>query len=312
VLLENKKESCKHTTSLKIVPHLDGERVVRADPHIGLLYRGTEKLIEYNAYPQAQPYIGRIINSLKLVPHLDGERVVRADPHIGLLYRGTEKLIEYNGYPQALPYIGRIIKSTPVCWATSISCYPPLDDALYPLALVGGFVWEEIVLSILGWVVIVAAALLAARYTPAWAADYYPYLKPKTAFWFAGVVYYWVAVKLHVAIAVLALPLFLYVIAYTCFFSYLIAGFFCHASPYPWIGKRLFRYGAEEDHAWTSACVLLAVLNLFVVDVYTSRASLLFALALAPLMLIDPRLWSGPFLLAPWYYVPYTDRCLAL
>lgn len=120
------------------------------------------------------------------------------------------------------------------------------------------------------------------------------------------------AVKLHVAIAVLALPLFLYVIAYTCFFSYLIAGFFCHASPYPWIGKRLFRYGAEEDHAWTSACVLLAVLNLFIVDVYTSRASLIFALALAPLMLIDPRLWSGPFLLAPWYYIPYTNRCLEL
>ena len=53
-----------HTTSLKFVPDLDGERVVRADPHIGLLHRGTEKLIEYNAYPQAQPYNGRIINSI--------------------------------------------------------------------------------------------------------------------------------------------------------------------------------------------------------------------------------------------------------
>ena len=125
-------------------------------------------------------------------------------------------------------------------------------------------------------------------------------------------VYYWLAAKLHVAIAVLALPLFLQVIAFTKFFSYLIAGFFRHVSPFPWIGERLFRYGAEENHAWTSACVLLAVLNLFVVDVYTSRASLLFALALSPLMLLNPRLWSGPLLLTPWYYLPHTDRCLAL
>ena len=53
-----------HSTSLKFVPHLDGERVVRADPHIGLLHRGTEKLIEYNGYPQALPYPGRIIKSI--------------------------------------------------------------------------------------------------------------------------------------------------------------------------------------------------------------------------------------------------------
>lgn len=77
---------------------------------------------------------------LRLVLELDGERVVRADPHIGLLNRGTEKLIEYKTYIQALPYFGRIVKSTPFRWATSVACYPPIDDALYPLALVGGFI----------------------------------------------------------------------------------------------------------------------------------------------------------------------------
>lgn len=37
---------------LRLVLTLDGETVVRADPHIGLLHRGTEKLIEYKTYTQ--------------------------------------------------------------------------------------------------------------------------------------------------------------------------------------------------------------------------------------------------------------------
>ena len=36
-----------------MVLQLDGENVIRADPHIGLLHRGTEKLIEYKTYMQA-------------------------------------------------------------------------------------------------------------------------------------------------------------------------------------------------------------------------------------------------------------------
>ena len=35
---------------LRLVLELDGETVLRADPHIGLLHRGTEKLIEYKTY----------------------------------------------------------------------------------------------------------------------------------------------------------------------------------------------------------------------------------------------------------------------
>ena len=39
---------------------MDGEVVERADPHIGLLHRGTEKLIEYKTYLQAVPYFDRL------------------------------------------------------------------------------------------------------------------------------------------------------------------------------------------------------------------------------------------------------------
>ena len=39
---------------------MKGELVERADPHIGLLHRGTEKLIEYKTYLQALPYFDRL------------------------------------------------------------------------------------------------------------------------------------------------------------------------------------------------------------------------------------------------------------
>jgi len=45
---------------LRLVLELNGEVVERADPHIGLLHRGTEKLIEYKTYTQALPYFDRL------------------------------------------------------------------------------------------------------------------------------------------------------------------------------------------------------------------------------------------------------------
>jgi len=45
---------------LRLVLELNGEIVVRCDPHIGLLHRGTEKLIEYKTYLQALPYFDRL------------------------------------------------------------------------------------------------------------------------------------------------------------------------------------------------------------------------------------------------------------
>ena len=45
---------------LRLVLEMDGEVIQRADPHIGLLHRGTEKLIEYKTYLQAIPYFDRL------------------------------------------------------------------------------------------------------------------------------------------------------------------------------------------------------------------------------------------------------------
>tara|TARA_R110002126_G_scaffold15139_5_gene62282 strand:- start:32 stop:1237 length:1206 start_codon:yes stop_codon:yes gene_type:complete len=45
---------------LRLVLELDGEVVTRVDPHIGLLHRGTEKLIETKTYLQALPYFDRL------------------------------------------------------------------------------------------------------------------------------------------------------------------------------------------------------------------------------------------------------------
>src|SRR5260221_3615201 len=45
---------------LRLVLEMDGEVVERADPHIGLLHRGTEKLIEYKTFLQALPYFDRL------------------------------------------------------------------------------------------------------------------------------------------------------------------------------------------------------------------------------------------------------------
>ena len=45
---------------LRLVLELQGETIIRADPHIGLLHRGTEKLLEYKTYLQGLPYFDRL------------------------------------------------------------------------------------------------------------------------------------------------------------------------------------------------------------------------------------------------------------
>ena len=45
---------------LRLILELTGEEIIRADPHVGLLHRGTEKLIEYKTYLQALPYFDRL------------------------------------------------------------------------------------------------------------------------------------------------------------------------------------------------------------------------------------------------------------
>jgi len=45
---------------LRLMLEVVGERVLHCDPHIGLLHRGTEKLVEYKTYLQALPYFDRL------------------------------------------------------------------------------------------------------------------------------------------------------------------------------------------------------------------------------------------------------------
>jgi hypothetical protein len=45
---------------LRLIIELDGEFILKVDAHIGLLHRGTEKLIEYKNYLQALPYVDRL------------------------------------------------------------------------------------------------------------------------------------------------------------------------------------------------------------------------------------------------------------
>ncbi|MGE4218928.1 MAG: NADH-quinone oxidoreductase subunit D [Alphaproteobacteria bacterium] len=74
---------------LRMVMEMDGEVVERVDPHIGLLHRGTEKLIEYRTYMQAIPYFDR----LDYVSPLCQEHA---------FVMATEKLLGITAPPRAL------------------------------------------------------------------------------------------------------------------------------------------------------------------------------------------------------------------
>ena len=45
---------------LRLLLEMYGETIINADPHIGLLHRGTEKLMEYKSYTQGLPYLDRL------------------------------------------------------------------------------------------------------------------------------------------------------------------------------------------------------------------------------------------------------------
>src|SRR5882757_8950554 len=62
---------------LRLVLELDGEVIMRADPHIGLLHRATEKLAEHKTYIQALPYMDR----LDYVSMLSNEHAYRSEEH---------------------------------------------------------------------------------------------------------------------------------------------------------------------------------------------------------------------------------------
>jgi NADH dehydrogenase (ubiquinone) Fe-S protein 2 len=77
---------------LRLILELNGEIIEKADPHIGLLHRGTEKLIEYKTFIQALPYFDR----------LDYVSMMAQEHTYSL---AIEKLVNIN-----IPYRGKIIR----------------------------------------------------------------------------------------------------------------------------------------------------------------------------------------------------------
>ncbi|TIA70087.1 hypothetical protein E3P77_00295 [Wallemia ichthyophaga] len=61
---------------LRLILELNGEEILRADPHIGLLHRGTEKLMEYKNYVQALPYMDRLDYSSAMTNELSYTKAV--------------------------------------------------------------------------------------------------------------------------------------------------------------------------------------------------------------------------------------------
>src|SRR5213082_2242051 len=108
---------------LRLVLELDGEVVARVDPHIGLLHRGTEKLIEHKTYLQAVPYFDRLDYVAPLtqehafclaIERLLGLTVPKRAQIIRVLYHEISRLLSHllNVTTQALD-VGAL---TPPLW----------------------------------------------------------------------------------------------------------------------------------------------------------------------------------------------------
>lgn len=108
---------------LRLVLEMDGEVVERADPHIGLLHRGTEKLIEHKTYLQALPYFDRLdyVSPMNqehayslAVERLLGCEVPRRAQYIRVLFSELTRLLNHilNVTTQALD-VGAM---TPLLW----------------------------------------------------------------------------------------------------------------------------------------------------------------------------------------------------
>lgn len=117
---------------LRLVLELDGEVVERVDPHIGLLHRGTEKLIEYKTYLQALPYFDRLDYVAPMnqehayclaVERLLGIQVPRRGQLIRVLYSEIGRLLSHllNVTTQAMD-VGAL---TPPLWG-----FEPREDLM--------------------------------------------------------------------------------------------------------------------------------------------------------------------------------------
>jgi len=85
---------------LRLILELEGEIVLNADPHIGLLHRGTEKLIEYKTYLQALPYFDRLDYVSMMCNEqcfsLAIEKLLNIDVPLRAKYIRGKKLILFN------------------------------------------------------------------------------------------------------------------------------------------------------------------------------------------------------------------------
>ncbi|HZP20204.1 MAG TPA: NADH-quinone oxidoreductase subunit D [Bauldia sp.] len=108
---------------LRLVLELDGEVIDRVDPHIGLLHRGTEKLIEHKTYLQAVPYFDRLDYVAPMnqehafalaVEKLLGITVPRRGQLIRVLYSEIGRLLNHMlGVPAMALDVGAL---TPPLW----------------------------------------------------------------------------------------------------------------------------------------------------------------------------------------------------
>ena len=109
---------------LRLVLEMDGEIIDRADPHIGLLHRGTEKLIEYKSYLQAVPYFDRLDyvapqnqeHAFALaVERLAGIEVPPRGQYVRVLYAEIGRIL--NHILNITAYAMDVGAMTPMLWA---------------------------------------------------------------------------------------------------------------------------------------------------------------------------------------------------
>ena len=109
---------------LRLVLEMDGEVVERADPHIGLLHRGTEKLIEYKTYLQAVPYFDRLDYMAPMcqehafalaVEKLLGVRVPERGQYVRVLFSEITRLL--NHLLNVTTFALDVGATTPSLWA---------------------------------------------------------------------------------------------------------------------------------------------------------------------------------------------------
>jgi len=95
---------------LRLVLELDGEVIDRADPHIGLLHRGTEKLIEYKTYQQALPYFDRLDYVSMMASEHGYSMAVEKLLHLEVPRRASVIRVMFLEITRILNHIGNI------CW----------------------------------------------------------------------------------------------------------------------------------------------------------------------------------------------------